>query len=363
MLSLYFLVIVISMVINGFGRFNSVPVLFFCLVWLIYIKDINYYLWVLFLSSIISFFSLSNGVSILHIFLDILDLAFVLGTIFLCDKFYFSKRAITSSLIFIALLLVLSVFCMKFQGLYEYSDGEYRYNGIISKGNSSSNTFLVLSMFFWELFKRIKKNGVLSRFILMIILCMFLAYVFTSQTRSMLIALPYWLYQFALLYGKKTIIIISTIIGLFASAYLVIILQEKLRMTEDASFLTRVQLYQAEIEGIMQNYFVIPHGSHKAWELAIDVTWNDKFSPHNDFLKFLYDWGIAFILLIILFFKRVRKKVGFDLNICLLLLAQSSCMLHNMWFLPIVWLPILFILNLKKSIPYEKDVSSSKKIQ
>ena len=150
MLSFYFLMIVISMAIKGFGRFNSVPVLFFCLVWLIYIKDISYYLWVLFLSCIISFFSLANGVSLLHIFVDILDLAFVLGTIYLCDKFYFSKRTITSSLIFIALLLVLSVVCMKFQGLYEYSDGEYRYNGILSKGNSSSNTFLVLSIFFWE---------------------------------------------------------------------------------------------------------------------------------------------------------------------------------------------------------------------
>lgn len=362
MLSFYFFMIVISMAINGFGRFNSVPVLFFCLVWLIYIKDISYYLWVLFLSCIISFFSLANGVSLLHIFVDILDLAFVLGTIFLCDKFYFSKRTITSSLIFIALLLVLSVVCMKFQGLYEYSNGEYRYNGILSKGNSSSNTFLVLSIFFWELFKRIRKNGFIKKMTLITILCMFLAYVFTSQTRSMLIALPYWLYQFALLYGKKTIIFISTIVGVFASAYLVIILQEKLRMTEDASFLTRVQLYQAEIEGILQNCFVIPHGSHRAWELAIDVTWNDEFSPHNDFLKFLYDWGIAFILLVILFFKRVSKKVGFDLNICLLLLAQSSCMLHNMWFLPIVWLPMLFVFNLKNNSPYEQNVSCGKKI-
>lgn len=361
-LLLYFLMVVIVMAINGFGRFNSVPVLFFCLVWICYIRDSRYYLWSLFLSLILSIFSLANGVSLLHICVDILDLSFVLGAAYLCNKFRYSRNIIRFASLFMALLLIFSIIGMGFSRLYEYSDGAYRYNGIFASGNSSSNTFLVLSIMFWEFFKRIRLKGLIPKLVLVLLVLAFLAYVFTSQTRSMLIALPYWMYQFALLFGKKKVLALAILVGLAGSTYLLTVLQEKLRMTEDASFLTRLQLYEAELSGIWDNYIVIPHGAHRAWELAIDVTMDDGFSPHNDFLKYLYDWGLAFILLLYVLYKNIKNRVGFDLNICLFLLAQSSCLLHNMWFLPIVWLPVLFVLNLKNNILYEQNVSSCKKI-
>lgn len=361
-LLLYFLMIVISIGINGFGKFNSIPVLIFCFVWLLYIRDFSYYLWLAFLAALIAVFSFANGVSFLHVAVDVFELAFILGTIYLCDKFYFPQKVIKFSVAFIAILLFFSIVGMGFPRLYEFSTGAYRYNGIFGSGNSSSNTFLMLSILFWEFFKRLRKNSIVTKLVLVVLVLAFLMYVLASQTRSMLMALPYWLYQFSLLFGKKTIFSLAIIVVVSASAYLATALQEKLRMTEDASFLTRLQLYETEIEGIVANYVIIPHGAHKAWELAIDLTMNDQFSPHNDFLRFLYDWGIAFILLLIIFYKRIKKRVGFDVNICLLLLAQSSCLLHNMWFLPIVWLPILIVFNLKCYKRYEQNVNTCKKI-
>lgn len=351
--------IVITIAINGFGRFNAIPILIFCFVWLLYIRDPRYYLWSTLISAIIAVFSLVNGVSLLHIVVDISVLVFILGTAYLCDKFYLSKRVLRTSTIFVALLLLLSVIGMFIPRLYEVLNGANRYNGIFASGNSSSNTFMVLSILFWEFFKCLRTNRIITKLVLIGLILAFLAYIFTSQTRSLLIALPYWLYQFTLLYGKKIILWIVVILSFSTSAYLIATLQEKLRITEDASFLTRTYLYEAEIDGIIDNYIIIPHGAHRAWELAIDVTMDDEFSPHNDFLRYLYDWGGGFIIILVIFYRKIKKRVGYDINICLFLLAQSSCMLHNMWFLPIVWLPVLIIFNLKNYNRYEQNVSHS----
>lgn len=352
---LYFIMLFIIMIINGFGRYNSLPVLCYCLLFLSYINNFVFYRNFLLLSLIIGIGSFINGCSILHIVLDCAEAFLILATVQFSDRFYIKPSDMRKASYILYMLIIASIICMWGSSFYSYSDGALRYDGIFARGNSSANTFLMLVIFLLELTKRMFRKPFFQKLCLLFISIAILLYIVTSQTRSLLFILPYLYYQFYKLYNRK-IVLTAGVIGLIlVSGYYLISIQEKLRLTSDNSFMTRTFLYEGMIDGIVENYILIPHGVHRAWELAIDMTGSDQFSPHNDFLKYLYDWGGAFILLIVLCYRKMKSNNSLNLELLLIIIAQSSCMLHNMWFLPVVWMPLFFILCLNNNYPvYEK---------
>ena len=175
---------------------------------------------------------------------------------------------------------------------------------------------------------------------------------------------PYWIYQYYLLYGKK-ILFISVLLGLGFSGVTLIYLQNHARFEEDASYMTRAAIYEIQINGILSNYIVIPHGANAAYSMVRNFTNDVNFSAHNDILRYLYDWGVVFIYIIGYIIRKFKKQKLFNLNFTLIILAYMGFALHNLLFLPYVWIPFIFLIVIltNHSKIYENNVSSCEKIQ
>ena len=102
------------------------------------------------------------------------------------------------------------------------------------------------------------------------------------------------------------------------------------------------------LDGIRENYFIFPHGARKSTDFFQTFFNDESLTPHNDFLRYYYDWGFAFLLLILFMFKDLKKRKCFDFGFIFISLGYCSFALHNMLFLPYLLLPYLFILIIKK---------------
>ena len=168
-----------------------------------------------------------------------------------------------------------------------------------------------------------------------------------AKTRSLFFIIPYFLYQ-SYRYTNKFWFYTGVIICLVIGGIYLNSLFHNLRIKEDGSTITRSFLYKKILAGIYENDVVIPHGSNASNSLAKILTKNMGFSPHNDFLRYLYDWGVYFFVVLIYFVSMVKKRVKINLNMMCILLALASCALHNIMFLPAVWIPFSIILCLNK---------------
>ena len=345
---LYLMVLMSSIILGGFGRFNTVPLL-------LYIIMYNYCCdnkGLIMSSCIFMFpvilFSLINKCSYLHLSLDIISFIFIYSSVY--NIKYMSLDDIVCKRLFkIILILILFSILGIFSGHFRSTiEGSNRYSGFFSSsGNTSACIFCILGIIAWELQKKyyIFKN---RKIVLWYLIVTYLIYVYQSETRSLLFALPYWLYQCTQVFSKKFLLVLVLLILFFTSKSLLDNLSEKTRMEEDASYNTRMYLYLLIIDGIKENWYLIPHGSHTAWDLVrLDVEAEDM-STHNDFLRYIYDWGISFYLLLYFMWKSIYKNVSVNLNVLLVLLFASSFALHNVLFNALTWMPVVILLIINK---------------
>lgn len=228
-----------------------------------------------------------------------------------------------------------------------WSDGdEMRYIGIFHGGNSSASMFLMLGIAIWEMEKK-EKGRVCILFLLITIT---LLYMWASGTRSMLFCLPYWLYQMFSRTRTRVLVILLLIAGVLYLPVFVESIVEKMRLEEDdPSIMTRSVIYQLLLSGISDNYALIPQGSHSGWYMIKDFTGDPTFSPHNDFLNFIYEWGVIFYLFCVIVAMKLKCFLRLNFEFILILLALSSCALHNILFNVIIWIPFTVILMVRRA--------------
>lgn len=345
MMYLYFLVLLMSMIIGGFGKYNSIPVILFTLLFAIYVRQINVCICVICIFLPTMIYSLINKSAYIHIVLDIIDFYFIFSSINILKYLSFSSDISKKIFKYSLFLIFLSVFGMIIPNLYSFTDGKYRYDGIFtSSGNTSASIFCILGILIWEIYKKYNICFNRKKALLLFLFLSYLLYVYVSETRTLLFAIPYWICQLLNTFSKKMVYLIGTV-GLFLlSPSLISEIGEKMRIQDDASYNTRLYLYTMLIDGIKDNWVVIPHGCHKAWDLVRIDADSEGLSAHNDFLKYIYDWGITFIILLIFIYKRISYICKLNINVLLILLAVSSFALHNILFLPLTWIPLIFIL-------------------
>lgn len=348
---LYLIVLASSIILGGFGQFNTVPLLFYVILYNYYCDNKSLILNVLIFVLPIVIFSLINKCSYLHIALDIISFTFIYASVYNIKDMSLNgiiAKRLFKIIIILILLNILGMFSGHFRSTIEESN---RYLGIFSSSlNTSACIFCILGIVAWELQK---KYSILKsrKEVLLYLLITYIIYVYQSETRSLFFALPYWIYQCTTVFSKKFLIISVLLFVIFTSKSLIDYLGEKTRMEEDASYNTRMYLYLLLIDGIKENWCLIPHGCHAAWDLVqIDVE-SKEMSTHNDFLRYIYDWGFSFYILLFLIWRSIYKNVYCNLNVLLVLFFVSSFALHNVLFNALTWIPfvIFLIINTKET--------------
>ena len=237
---------------------------------------------------------------------------------------------------------------MLFPANYIDIGGDIRFIGFFKYGNLSASIVSILCVLYWETFNLLYKNAKRKTVVLFFLICFFVSYIFVCKTRSLLFFLPYWIYQIYLFCGKRIFFAMSVFCVALVSFSMFDELKVVLRINEDASFLTRESLSIFLLDGIRENYFIFPHGARKSTDFFQTFFNDESLTPHNDFLRYYYDWGFAFLLLILFMFNDLKKRKCFDFGFIFISLGYCSFALHNMLFLPYLLLPYLFILIIKK---------------
>lgn len=344
----FFVLFIFALLPKGLSDYNGYVLLFMASVYLWLVRNVDVYR-VSFLFSLVVFtFSLFQSPNFLFVVLDCAFIFYVIGSVYIGCCFPVKEREIRFirlACVFICLLSVLGIFNPI---MYAGDEGdEFRYLGIFHGITSSACIFSMVSIVIWELEKKEKRRlGILVSLIVS-----FLIYMWAAGTRSLLFILPYWLYQ--LYTQRKTRIMVFVALGislLYLSLFSEQIL-EKFRLDEnEASLNTRSSLYLQIGMGILDNYVVIPHGSYTATAVIRQFTGDSSYSPHNDILKFIYEWGILFFVFCIFLMVKIKKHVRLDLEFVLILVALISCSLHNMLSTVYLWIPFLFILIARRRI-------------
>jgi hypothetical protein len=153
----------------------------------------------------------------------------------------------------------------------------------------------------------------------------------------------YWKYSKNIIYFLIAIII-STLY--FSSD----ILLGDFRIEKDPSLLTRIDMYEYIFQGIHKAYYFFQHGFNASIIDIENFIGEEKYPIHNDFLRYLYDWGVIWLIFLYFFFKQIvsLKKLGLKFDFYLILLFVFSNLLHNTLFSFYIWIPLLFYLLLKK---------------
>lgn len=283
----------------------------------------------------------------MYVVLDSLTILMFLNSIILSikysaniEKYNFIKKALV-------ILVCYNLALMLIPSMYKIYDGNFRFIGLLKSSNQSSNAVAVAGIIIWEIQKRINSE---SKKMLLLNLITLVLMLFVAKTRSLLFFLPYWLYQCYNILNKRAFVLLSICGGIFLSTYMYSSLIEMLRLEEDGSSKTRSFLYFALLDGISNNYFILPHGANAANLYAKRLTGSDAFTAHNDLLRYWYDWGGYYIIILLSGFAAMKKRIKMNLEFWLIFLSIASCGLHNMLFLPIIWIPFTIILNVRNYV-------------
>ena len=287
----------------------------------------------------------------LYSLIDCGVLFFIFSLIDFCIGSKAKSKTIRQIQRFCSLFIIFSLLWVVIPNSFIKGDeGNLRYGGLFHAINFSSNIFAIIEICYWEIYKRSKKN----KKILISLLIALIIYTDLSGTRSLLFFYPYWVLQFYQIFSEgkngKLMVKVGIIIFCCLMPSIITLLVEKLRFQEgESSMATRIVLYQQLIEGIVANFGLIPHGSNSAQEMIVAFTQDDRYSPHNNFLSYLYDWGVIFIIVCYKIISILRKNGFLKMNMWLILLGLSSCALHNMLFSPYLWIPVGVILIINKN--------------
>lgn len=347
----YIILLIMTRILPNISSINAIIYALFCCLYFILLKhSLAFCLKLLPISLIISFFSYLNGSGILYIFIDVAIVYFVLASILIYDSTTLVSRNLKLLNKLSFLVFVLSLFTMLFPANYMDIGGDIRFIGFFKYGNLSASIVSILCVLYWETFNLLYKNAKKKPVVLFFLICFFISYIFVCKTRSLLFFIPYWIYQIYLFCGKRLFFAMSVLGVALVSISLFDELKVILRINEDASFSTRESLSIFLLNGIRENYFFFPHGARKSIDFFQTFFNDESLTPHNDFLRYYYDWGIAFLLLILFLFNDLKKRKCFDLGFILMSLGYSSFALHNMLFLPYLFLPYMFILMIKNRL-------------
>lgn len=344
----YLILLIFTRLLTNISQYNAILYAFFCVIFFLLVKYNLFLRLKLFIIALIIFiFSYINNQSYLYICIDIAIVYFILSIFPLYDILRLDDKCIKLLNRLSLITLLLSVIMIWDSSNYINLGGEIRFIGFFKYGNLSASIVAILSILYWESFKILYKDRK-RKFVLLLLLAFFLIYIYLSKTRSLLFFMPYLVYQYYIEYGRKIFFILSMFIITIVYFNIYEEIKILLRLKEDASFSTRENLSILLLEGIKENYYIYPHGSRKSTDF-LEMFFNDTtLTPHNDFLRYLYDWGGAFIMLLFVIYYELRKRECINLNFILISLGYSSFALHNMLFLPYVFLPYLFILVVLK---------------
>lgn len=345
---LYGLILIASMALpETLSNYNAFLYLAYCLMFPFYRLNAKVYVFSAIFAIIVGLFSVISDCKVMYIAIDAGIIFYLLASMDLIDSIYIKQRLRKIIIAVLTILLILSVLNTFNPEAYAEIDGDVRYTGIFIWGNTSACMFAILSILFWKLLSPTMKPT--GKKILVICLTLSLViYYFASQTRTLLFVIPYWIYQLFVLF-RKQMIFFSLLTAITMSGPIIGYLEENSRMEEDSSYITRSGLYLAQIAGIWDNYVVIPHGANCANDLVYSLTGDTGFSPHNDFLRYTYDWGIVFIFIVFYISKIIKKYKKINIEIILIFIGYSGFALHNLLFLPYVWIPLIFILMISET--------------
>ena len=270
---------------------------------------------------------------------DLLTIVFIVECITIAQyaKIYDSELKILKYL-FLGYLL-LSLAYAAFSNNYE----ESRFLGLMQGTNLSASVSMILLVLVWEIEKLKNKNI----FLLLFLTGIFFSFIFLYKTRTLLFALPYFIYQYTKYWNLKKVIIWGGIIAIPLILYnYKNLIFENFRLAEDSSFITRFSLYSYMYENLAKSHFILPHGFNSANNLIYNYSGENNY-VHNDLFKYLYDWGGIFLIYIFFIIKRIIKP--FDWNMAFILLLVLANSFHNMLFSVYIWIPFTIILLINKS--------------
>lgn len=363
-LGLYVLTLVASMFITqhgGISNYNGYILLIYCFLFFLLIKNKRLYAETLCFSAaliLISFRVLS-----IYVLVDCAMIFFILSCLYAGCKWKLSLRQFKIVERTLIAIYFGALIGMLLPALYiDTNAGGVRYGGLFHAINFSANIFGITGIAIWEMCKA--RQHADTKKLLFLILSLIL-YMSVSGTRSLLFFIPYWGYQiWRYMKGIKyyKIILISLCFAFFlAIPMLLTLLQEKFRFQEgESSMATRAGLYWVLFEGLKESYFMVPNGVHSAHRLIINYTQNDEFSAHNDWLSYLYDWGVIFIIFLYDIYRKLKLYFCWNLEFILIFVGLSSVALHNMLFSMYVWIPFTIILLVRNN---EKVIGCSTQVQ
>lgn len=322
---------------------------------------------IILISSLIAISGIINSSGIIYIFLDVLLVFFILTSIDLGVKYKNIKDKQIFFLWTSVGFICLSIICSLNPSFYIIPEdgGLPRFGGIFNAINFSANIFAIFEICLWEIYRRFKPYN--NKLIIVVLLLTLIYYTEISGTRSLLFFYPYWFYQLYLQLEKskfkKLILLFVVIIGVAVIPSMINLLTTNLRFQEgDASIGTRLVLYDVLVSGILDYNIIFPHGSSAAQEMIVNFTGDERYSPHNNFLSYLYDWGFIFLFIIFVIYKRLKKARLLSQNMLFIYLGVSSFALHNMLFSPFIWIPVilLLIINNRQNVKPDNPRYSTK---
>jgi hypothetical protein len=280
--------------------------------------------------------------NIIYMFLDIIVFGIVIHLLNMAAKKNIMSKDISLIkilyIVYIAVNLLISLIPSYYSFPSSYSS-EQRFHGFM--GSNLSSTIIALFIItLWEIYKLGKSNRLSY---LMFLAGIYLYFFFISKSRTMIFALPYFLYQFTNI--KKKNIFLSLFLLLFVIGFVYTNLEyfrTKLRFDpSEISYLSRANMYFMFLNRIKENNFIIPYGFN-ASTTYIRLRNGANWSVHNSILQYWYDYGIIFWIIMILIVSKLKRFI--NMNLLLILLFVLSSALHNLLFVYVIWVPLFFIL-------------------
>ena len=347
--------------IANFSNYNYAVLLSFCLFQICYLKNRLKFIITLefvLMESSLFFMGLFFNTKIVYTIIDMITILFVISCLYLAYYSKISNRLAKSIIVLFSIVLILNILFAFVTDRYDVISGR-RYLGLFNGANTTTSIICVMSAVIWELSQQYYTIKRLRN----ILFCLVVSYVFMlimAQTRSALIFFPYWIYHAFNFFPKKYVILATSfLIACFVWTNMDQTLVDTLRLEEDGSFNTRASFYEMMIDGIINNHFIIPHGSYASYHLIRQVTGDVGMSPHNDILRYSYDWGIVFYIFLVVIICCVKKLFVVNKSVVLLSIGVCSGCLHNILFSPYIWVLYIMFLSIYSKKNY---VSNSKEV-
>ena len=329
------------------SNYNAISNGIYCILILLFLRN-NAGYWLFCIASGIFIYHVSKHS--LYVIFDFFTISLVLGCLIIFTQKNIAEKDLKKIQNIYILFYTINLFLLLFPSYY--ASVEHRFQGIFGTVNLSVSVMCILGIATWELEKNIKSH-IRTKLLIYNLIGLGIL-IFATRTRTLLFLIPYWLLQTYKFSDKRFFSFILFIAMLIFGQTIYESISDRMNFSGDKSTATRASLYDALTKRIKTNYGIIPYGSNESYIFIQRFTRNPNYSPHNDFLRYLYDWGIYFIVFTGYIIRLLVRSVRLNLEVYLLIFAYVPIALHNLLFLPITWLPFCLILHLHPK-QYEDD--------